>query len=253
MPDIIIQPTSLIDVATTAQAGTKLISLPAGQQVAPPPPPDVTALNKIITDIQGAIADDKLANTAGNTAAPPPDNFRFTDLTVNVSGTTPGDVFKGTTPDVKFQFIDLTPDALQITAVSPNVFIKTDSGIDLLVANAGRNIVNAGGGVNTIAAGTGHDTILADATTGSAIASILNFGPGDDAAVLGVNATDFTFTLRNSLFGLEVDANPIAGSPAKNTAEILLQGYSTANIGSKLSLGISSTADGTSFLFVHAT
>ena len=191
--------------------------------------------------------------TPGSTPAPPPDNFRFTDFTVNVSGSVPGDVFKGTTPDVKFQFLDLTPDALGITALGPNVFIKTDSGNDVLIANGGRNILSAGSGLNTLVGAPGKDTFLADATTADTLTSVLNFQSGDDVVITGINPAAFTFTVKDALGGLVIDANPIDGSPSTIVAELILGGYKTTDFGSKLSLGVSSTTDGVNFLFVHAT
>ena len=251
--------TDLTPTVTPGQPAVKLINLPLPPGLVGPPLPNVAAVNSVVVGIQAAIAADALANTPGTTPAPAPDNFRFTDLTVNVSSTTPGDVFKGAVaaPEVKTQFIDLTPDTLNITAVSPNVFIKTDSGNDIVAANSGRNILSVGGGINTTIGGTGHDTTLADATKGLTFASLLNFGSGDDVAMLGVNATDFTFTLTDSLFGLEIDANPnpvAPGATPRNAAEIVLQGYRSADIGTKLTLGISTSVDGaTPFLFIHAT
>ena len=256
MPQFTLPTTAFVTVPTTTpgQPPTQLVNLTPPGLVAPPAL-DAAAVNTTVAGIQASIAADKLANTPGTTPAPPPDNFRFSDLTVNVSSTTPGDVFKGAlaVPDVKFQFIDLTPDTLEIAATSPNVFIKTDSGNDILAANGGRNILDAGGGINTMIGAAGHDTFLADATTGLTFASLLNFGPGDDVALLGIDAKNFTFTLTDSLFGLEIDANPVAGGVAKNAGELLLQGYSSADIGGKLSFGVSATTDGTAFLFVHAT
>jgi hypothetical protein len=262
MAQTTLPPSSITDLTPTVTPGqpvVKLINPPLPPGLVGPPPTNVAAVNSVVVGIQAAIAADALANTSGTTPAPAPDNFRFTDLTVNVSSTTPGDVFKGAVaaPEVKTQFIDLTPDTLNITAVSPNVFIKTDSGNDIVAANSGRNILSVGGGINTTIGGTGHDTTLADATKGLTFASLLNFGSGDDVAMLGVNATDFTFTLTDSLFGLEIDANPnpiAPGATPRNAAEIVLQGYRSADIGTKLTLGISTSVDGaTPFLFVHAT
>ena len=212
--------------------------------------PSPNSVNFFAATVQQAIASDIAANTAGNTSLPPPNNFAFTDLTVNVSSVTPGDVFKGSTPGITSQFLDLTPDNVLIQATGPNTFMKSDNGNDLLIAASGRNILSAGSGADTMLSGPGQDTFLSDASKASASSNILNFGVGDDAALLGVNLTDFKFSIKDTIGGLEIDAT--ATNPGSLIAgQMTLQGVAVADIGTKLTLGLGSTADGKSFLFVH--
>jgi len=240
-------------VPVPGDATTTLIQLPP----APGAPPVINNLvapqvaTTFLADIKTAIADNDKANTPGATALPtPPDNFHFTDLTVGVSGTIPGDTFLGTTPGITAQFLDLTPDNLLINSLSPGTFIRSDTGNDLLVADSGRNILSAGSGDNVFLGGTGRDTFLADATTVSTADVFLNFTSGDDLAVLGLNKTDFNFFVADTLNGIEVDALPT--NPAnKIAASVILPGHTISEIGTKLSLGLSQTADKQSFLFIH--
>lgn len=131
MPQTTVPLTAFITIPTTTpgQPVTQLLNLNVQQGLVAPPTPDPTTVNTIVGGITAALAADTAANTPGTTPAPAPDNYRFSDLTVNVSSTTPGDVFKGaaTVPDVKTQFIDLTPDTLEIAALTPNAFIKSGS------------------------------------------------------------------------------------------------------------------------------
>jgi hypothetical protein len=251
MVDTVIAPTAFVavPVTTASQPATQIVNLNAAPLVID----TATAvnLNTATAWIQNAFESDRLVNTAGNTAAAPPDNFHFVDYTVNVRASIPGDVFKGVTPSIAFQFLDLTPDNLGITALSPSVFIKSGSGNDVLVADSGRNILSADSGLNMmVGSTTGKDTFLADASTANATASILNFHTGDDAAILGLNASDFTYTLKDSVAGLEIAATP-ATLTGKISAEIVLPGFTVSDIGTRLSLGVSSTNDGKSFFFVH--
>ena len=55
---------------------------------------------------------------------------------------------------------------------------------------------------------------------------------------------------RDTLNGLEIDALPTA-APATVAASIILPGHTVSEIGTKLSLGLSQTADAKTFLFVH--
>lgn len=242
-------PTSAFSPITASSPGqpvTRVANLIA-TLVAPDPAP----INTAVATIQQAIASDKAANTPGGTPLQPPDNFTFTDLTVNVRSSTPGDAFKGTTPGISSQVVDLTPDNLLIQAVTPNAFIKADPGNDVLTATGGRNILSAGSGFNVMSGGGGQDTFLADASNASSVAFIENLGAGDDVAMLGVTVADFSFSVKDTPAGLELDATPTAAS--KPSAQIILAGHTVADIGSKLTLGVSSTTDGTSFLFFHAS
>lgn len=226
-------------------------------QIANPNPPVVGLVappaidfKSVVATIQSVINSDKAANTPGTTNLPAPNNFAFTDLTVNVSNNTPGDAFKGTIPGITAQFIDLTPDNLLIRAISPNVFMRSDTGNDLLLAAGGTNILSAGSGVNSYLAGSGSDFLLADASKASTSETVLNFGSGDNAVITGVSTSDFKFSIKDTPLGMEIDATPVlATNPI--SAQITLPGFTVADFGTKLSLGLSSNVDGTSFVFLH--
>ena len=246
----VLTPGQFSSVASTVpgQPATQILTLTPGL-VAPP----AGSANFVAATIQQAIASDQAANTPNTTPLNPPNNFAFTDLTVNVSSATPGDQFKGTTPGITAQFIDLTPDNLLIQGIGANTFMKSDTGNDLLTASSGRNILSAGSGINTMLGGSGQDTFLADASKASASETILNFGATDDAALLGVSLASFTFSITDALTGLQIRATettPAAGV-APIIGQITLPGFTEADIGTRLSLGLSSGIDGAPFLFVH--
>ena len=94
MPQTTVPLTAFITIPTTTpgQPVTQLLNLNVQQGLVAPPTPDPTTVNTIVGGITAALAADTAANTPGTTPAPPPDNYRFSDLTVNVSSTTPGDV-----------------------------------------------------------------------------------------------------------------------------------------------------------------
>jgi Ca2+-binding RTX toxin-like protein len=217
--------------------------------------PSAATLALAVNTIDQALDSASKANTAGTTPLTTPNNFRFFDAAVDVGGSVTGDVFKGTTPGIVGQFLDLTPDTLGISALTPNQFLMSGSGNDLLSATGGRNILDGGSGANTFIGGAATattpatDTFLSDATSSFAVSTIFNFHSGDDAAITGLTAKDYTYQLKDTFVGLEIDAGPVtAGKPP---ASMLLQGYTTADIGTKLSMGFSSTPGGTAFMFIH--
>src|ERR1044072_2682733 len=105
--------------------------------------PNLTPVTTFLTDIQTAITDAKKVETGGGTALPPPNNFHFVDLTVNVPGDVTGDKFTGTTTGITAQFVNLTPDNPLIQGLNPNLFMASGTGDDLLIASGGRNMLAA--------------------------------------------------------------------------------------------------------------
>jgi Ca2+-binding RTX toxin-like protein len=209
--------------------------------------------NSVTDGITNAIGDIALANsvTTPDVPAAPPNNFTFTDLTVKVSNSEPGDLFKGLTPGITDQFIDLTPDNLFIQATAPNVFMQSDTGNDLLIAKEGRNILAGGSGTNTFLGGTGADSFLSDASKANAFAVVLNAGSGDDAVITGVSAKEFTFSAIDDAFGLQFAATPIDPTSTRS-AFIELEGFSVADIGKTLTIGVNTDANpNKSFMFIH--
>jgi len=217
-------------------------------------PPAFAALAAPVATLNQAIASLAAANNPAipSTALGPPNNFHFFDGTVSVSGDIPGDAFKGKTPGITSQFLDLTPDNIGITGLKPNFLAATATGNDGLTAVGGRNILAGGSGTDTYVGGTGAgsiDTFLANLTGGKTDATIFNFHSGDDAALIGVDPTNFQLSFADSVQGLVLTASPT--TPGHNGATLTLNGFSTADIGSKLSFGLDTSA-ATPYLFVHA-
>jgi Ca2+-binding RTX toxin-like protein len=229
-----------------------LISPPKAALLAPPPITPPPTLNQIIDNINKAIAADRAANVPGTTPNGPPDNFAFADLTTNVSGTTAGDAFKGASivSDIKNQFLDLTPDNLLIRAITPNAFINSGAGNDLLIASSGHNILDGGSGRNTFVGGNGPDTFIQDLEKAGGAAFVINPGSGDDILFVGGDPASFSFAISDSPAGLDLVAT--AKDPTNTrSSEMILSGFKVSDIGTKLNIGLSSTPDSTTYAFVH--
>ncbi len=124
-----------------------------------------------------------------------PPNFQVFDQTTGKTTAEVGTLYTGPVPGLKWQFIKITPDNLNIAALTPNVYIHTGDGNDgINVSSAGgNNTLDGEGGSNFLVGGNGNDTFFVndlDATTPS-WTTIEGFHTGDAATVWGLTPEDF--------------------------------------------------------------
>nr|WP_294504209.1 NF038122 family metalloprotease [uncultured Rhodopila sp.] len=164
-----------------------------------------------------------------------PANFVVTDTTTNTTSAASGTPYAGPVAGIDYQYINITPDNLNITSSVPNVFIHSGAGMDGLnvAAAGGNNILDGSTNSNFLIGGKGNDTFyLDDRNAASPIFStIVNFHSGDSATVWGVNATDFTLTLLDNqgatgATGLDY----IFSAPGHPAASFVLAGYTSADL-----------------------
>ncbi len=103
-----------------------------------------------------------MANSPGTLINPSPgvNNFAVLDQTTSQSSFQPGTPYTGPVAGIANEFVDITPDNLDIAAITPNVFIHTGDGNDgINVSNAnGNNTLDGEGGSNFLVGGNGNDT-----------------------------------------------------------------------------------------------
>ena len=191
-------------------------------------------------------------------------NFLVADTVANSSYTVGGTAFTGP-PGVSSQFVVQTDDPtlsaanLNITALTPGVFIHTGSGIDAIsVASVGgTNILDGGTNSNFLVGGTagsGADTFFIDArgAASDVWSTISNFHAGDAVTLFGITPTGKTITWVDGqgtagAAGLTLHATQ-AGAP---TASFTLAGYTTADLSNgRLGVTYGAEADGTPYLNV---
>jgi hypothetical protein len=96
------------------------------------------------------------------------------------------------------ELIDITPDSLNIAAVTPSAYIHTGDGNDGINVSyaGGNNILDGEGGSNFLAGGSGNDTFFVNdlyATTPS-WTTIEGLHGGDAATVWGITPADFNLS-----------------------------------------------------------
>ena len=199
----------------------------------------------------------------------PPTSFTVGDQTTGLTYTSTGTGYVGPVAGLQRQYYvttdnpAITAHNLNITAVTPNVFIHSGpgtDGIDVSKVN-GNNIIDGGTGSNFLTRGTGNDIFYLDnrAPDSPIFSTIKNFHTGDSATVWGVNATDFKITqLENQGAAGSTGLDLIFSAPGHVDTSFVLAGYTGADLtNGRLSLSYGKTPDitglpGSQYLTVHA-
>ncbi len=207
----------------------------------------------------GQSAVDKLTEVV---AAVPPTKFVVTDSTAGNSYAVQGTPYTGPVGASSQYVVQIDSPALSaanlnITAVAPNVFIHTGSGVDAIDVSGvgGKNVLDGGTNSNFLtggAAGSGTDTFFVDARNAASDtwSTVNNFHAGDAVTLFGITPSDAIAWADNQgttgATGLTLHATQ-AGAP---TASFTLAGYTTADLGSRLGVTFGAEADGTPYLYV---
>jgi len=177
-------------------------------------------------------------------------------------GTTNADIidtltrpYEGAVTYLQNQFVDLSPDNLNITATAPNLFIHTGGGNDAIALLSGTNVVDGGTGSNYLAGGSGTDTFFVDSRGASSDiwSSVVNFHAGDAATLWGLSPTNASIAWVNNegavgATGLTLHATA-AGKP---TASLTLAGLSTADLNGKITAQYGHNG-GDDYFYIHET
>lgn len=219
------------------------INDPSFAAAAAPPSFDPTPLNNALLADANANAHANDTHTVGSST----DTVSRVDISnavgtgFHIPGTSFDDTGFGT--GAQWQFLYGTvADSLVVTAETPNVFINTGSGNDVLTGLSGRNILDGGSGYNTYLGGSGTDTFVADMRTHPAGMLIDNFKSGDNAILVGA-ASSIEESFENG-------ADDVRYTSASNGAvmgQIILPGVLTG----ALTFG-SSTVNGVEYQFIHS-
>jgi len=213
-----------------------------------------TGYNTLITtaafnQIQAWIAQD---DGTGSVTTP----LAVKDTTSNQTVTPAIQAYTGPVSGLQEQYINITPDSLNISATTPNWFIHSGSGTDAISVSSGTNVVDGGTGSNFLTSGTGTDTFFVDDRGAPADiwSSVVNFHAGDTATVWGVSSDSFTLAWQNGqgasgYTGLTLHATA-AGKP---TASLTLVGFSQTDLSSnRLSVTYGTdTASGSKYMYIH--
>ena len=207
-------------------------------------PPLATGQSSLTSSFKLAVADGTQIATDSTTtvieAAPPPPpptsgNFIVGDQSTGQQAYLSGDKYAGPAAGINQQLVLITPDNLNITATTPNVFIHSGSGTDALNVSSvnGNNILDGSTGSNFLVGGTGLDTFFLDDRNAASdvYSTVVNFHSGDNVTIFGVDPVNFHVVAQNNLGAAGYTGLTYTFSAAgKPNASIVIAGFSTADL-----------------------
>ncbi len=176
-------------------------------------------------------------------------NFVVADQTTGQLFLLSGDKYSGPVAGLSQQLILVTPDNLNITATTPNVFIHSGSDTDALDVSRvnGNNILDGSTGSNFLVGGTGRDTFFLDDRNAASdvYSTVVNFHSGDNVTIFGVDPVNFHVVAQDNLGAAGYKGLTYTFSAAgKPNASIVIAGFSTADLtNGRLSASYGTNAD----------
>lgn len=191
---------------------------------------------------------------------PAPQTVAAHDNTTGADLPDTSSAYTGPVSGVSSQYMNITPNNLNVAAKADSLFIKTGAGDDAVALHGGTNVVDAGGGSNFLTGAAGFDTFFLDARNIPAASSaagpvpgaiwdtIEQFGAGDAATLFGVGpGTAFSWQRDGGAVG-HTGLTLHAIKPNGSAASLTLAGIDN---GSHLQLSFGQTG-GANYLYVKA-
>ncbi|WP_148293773.1 calcium-binding protein [Azospirillum sp. B4] len=206
--------------------------------------------DKALTNVEHVRFIDQVVDLASNSPA----NVVVTNTIWGDATFSSGEVYNGPVSGIDFQYINISPDNVNILANRSNMFVRSGDGMDAIAAHDGTNVLDGGGGSNFLAGGAGQDTFFVDDRNPSADiwSTISNFQAGDAVTVWGITPTDFSLIWANDegaagYTGLTLHAL----ADGRPTASLTLTGYTQLDLSNgRLSLSFGIVGDST-YLYIH--
>ena len=162
--------------------------------------------------------------------------------------------YPGPVADLREQYVNITPDSLNISVSTPDWFISSGSGNDAIAVSSGINVLDGGTGSNFLTGGSGTDTFFVDdrGPTADIWSTVNGFHAGDAATIWGVMPQAFGLAWvdgqgATGYTGLTLHATA-SGQPM---ASLTLAGYTSADLSDgRLSISFG-TVGGSAYMYVR--
>jgi Ca2+-binding RTX toxin-like protein len=154
------------------------------------------------------------------------------------------------------EFVQITPDNLNVSVTSDNWFIHTGGGTDAIAVHGGTNVLDGGTGSNFLVGGNGFDTFFVDdrAAATDIWSTVVNFHSNDAATIWGVTPQDFDLSWADNQGAVGYTGLTLhATASGKPTASLTLAGYTSADLNNgRLSASFGTDpASGSAYMYVH--
>jgi phospholipase/lecithinase/hemolysin len=168
-----------------------------------------------------------------------------------------GQPYPGPVSGLQQQYINITPNSLNIIASTPNWFVHSGGGEDAIAVSSGTNVLDGGAGSNFLTGGSGTDTFFVDerGATAATWSTVVNFHAADAVTLWGVTQSDF-------LFGWSDGAGAVGStgltltlqSAGKPETLLTLAGFTQADLtNGRLAVSFGTDAgSGSAYMNIHA-
>ena len=167
-----------------------------------------------------------------------------------------GRPYTGPVGDVQRQYINVTPDNLNVTVSTPNWFIHSGSGQDAIAVSGGNNVVDGGAGSNFLTGGSGTDTFFIDerGATATTWSTVANLNAGDAVTLWGVSQADFQVNWLDGAGAAGATGLTLLAQGASRPEVLLtLPGYTRADLAGRLGVSFGTdAASGSDYMYVRA-
>jgi large repetitive protein len=230
------------------------------------PGQDISDLTVTGGNLNGATATDQAGNAvdlSGTAVNPPgtleiqPASIAAFDTTTNQPVGVVGQAYTGPVADLQSEYINITPNNLNVSTATPNWFIHSGSGDDAIAVNSGTNVLDGGIGSNFLTGGSGTDTFFVDNrnATADTWSTVVNFQVGDAVTIWGVTPSDFSFDFQDNqgatgFTGLTLHAT----APGMPITSVTFAGFTTADLSNgRISKSSGTeTVSGSTYTYFHA-
>ncbi len=190
-----------------------------------------------------------------NPTPPPTPGLAVLDTTTGQPIAAAAQQCTGPVAGLQEQYLNISPDSLNISVSTANWFIHSGSGNDAIAVNSGMNVLDGGTGSNFLVGGSGSDTFFVDdrGATADIWSTVAGFHNGDAATIWGVTQQDFNLAWvdgqgATGFTGLTLHATA-SGRP---TASLTLTGFTSADLtDGRLTVSFG-TVGGSSYMYVLA-
>ena len=177
------------------------------------------------------------------------------DSTTGRPAAAQGQPYTGPVGNVQRQYINVTPDNLNISVSTPNWFIHSGAGQDAIAVSGGNNVVDGGTGSNFLTGGSGTDTFFVDerGATATTWSTVANFQAADAVTLWGVSQADQINWLDGAGAAGATGLTLVAQAAGRPEALLTLPGFTRADLAGRLGVSFGTdAASGSAYMHVRA-